>query len=731
MAAGVLAAGALALAFVPLFGLLGYEFATALAVPASILAAWLGARAPTWQRALAQSELMLLPPLFVITLNALRVRNCDYWGGLAFYLLGPGLSVFCGAVAGFVCARVLRRPTLCAVLVIVGSLLWGLVRFYRTPAIFGFDPFLGYFAGTLYDEEVALPPAFFYARAMHIALVAAALLLALRRRVPGLAALAAGCVLYALSGRLAIAPEASDIARALGGARTSAHFTIVYGRGSATEKEIDLLTRDHEFRYAQLARAIGVEPPGGHVVSFIFPSAAEKKKWMGAGRTFIAKPWRREIYLQHEPFPHPVLKHELAHVFAGAFGDRLFHVSMRYWPPRLNVGLIEGVAVALDWRGGRELSAAGYARALDELGLSPPLRAVFGLRFLGFSGPRAYAVAGAFCHYLLTSYGPARLRALYQSAGDFAGAYGRSLEALEQEWRAALASEKLTERERELTREAMRQPAIWHKVCAHTLAARRGEADEARGRGDFAEAEKCLERNLRDDPDEPQNLSALAELRAAAGDLERAREAIGRAQAHAKTSAALRAHLEDMLGDLAARAGQADQARAHWQAVLALPIDEGTERTARAKLALATDPRLSAPLGRFFFGDAHGRRDPALDLYFATLAAQAAPELGLPIYLVGRGLYLREAFADALGPLEQARTRPLPHAAFERELLRILALAAYRADKPERAGRAFEELARRADVPAGMLLEAQDWLDRLRWETLTKPRALGSLPPAP
>src|SRR5206468_12679247 len=108
------------------------------------------------------------------------------------------------------------------------------------------------------------------------------------------------------------------------------HFSIIYGRGSATEREIDLLARDHELRYAQLARSIGVEPAGGHVTAFIFPSQLEKKKWMGAGRTFIAKPWRRDIYVQHEPFPHPVIKHELAHVFAGAFGDPLLHVSMRW-----------------------------------------------------------------------------------------------------------------------------------------------------------------------------------------------------------------------------------------------------------------------------------------------------------------------------------------------------------------------------------------------------------------
>ena len=42
-----------------------------------------------------------------------------------------------------------------------------------------------------------------------------------------------------------------------------------------------------------------------------------RSSWMGAGGTNIAKPWRREIYLQDDVWPHPVMPHELAHIVAG------------------------------------------------------------------------------------------------------------------------------------------------------------------------------------------------------------------------------------------------------------------------------------------------------------------------------------------------------------------------------------------------------------------------------
>src|SRR5262249_54069358 len=130
-------------------------------------------------------------------------------------------------------------------LVFFGSLSWAFYRFLAAPPVNAFDPFGGYFPGTLYDENVAVPTALWWARLYHLTLALAALSMAAlfldgeplrlgwraaRRRSPIvpmlLAALAAA--LGFSGGRLGFARSAGDVARALGGERRTEHFVLHY-----------------------------------------------------------------------------------------------------------------------------------------------------------------------------------------------------------------------------------------------------------------------------------------------------------------------------------------------------------------------------------------------------------------------------------------------------------------------------------------------------------------------
>src|SRR5690606_1785323 len=101
----------------------------------------------------------------------------------------------------------------------------------------------------------------------------------------------------------------------------------------------------------------------------------------------------------HAPYPHPVLRHELAHVVAGGFGDPIFGVSARGplgLPLWFNVGLLEGIAVAADWPGrrGEGLTPHEAVRAMQELGFEPPIERLLSTGFFAFSSARSYPVAG-------------------------------------------------------------------------------------------------------------------------------------------------------------------------------------------------------------------------------------------------------------------------------------------------------------------------------------------------
>src|SRR5262249_26898872 len=116
--AAILVAVAVVLAFLPLLGVLGFEFSFVMAVVVSFAATDLGAavvrRHPAlsvpaaWAVGAALSLVLLVPPLLVITLNGLRVRVCDYGEGLMFYALLPGFSCLFGSAAGVTAQTLVR-----------------------------------------------------------------------------------------------------------------------------------------------------------------------------------------------------------------------------------------------------------------------------------------------------------------------------------------------------------------------------------------------------------------------------------------------------------------------------------------------------------------------------------------------------------------------------------------------------------------------------------------------
>ena len=106
------------------------------------------------------------------------------------------------------------------------------------------------------------------------------------------------------------------------------HFIIHYAQTPEIEEDIALIAADHEFRYAQVVAQLGVAPRASCARS-TSPTAIRRARWIGARDVEMAKPWRREIYLDHRAFPHGSLRHEIAHAVASEFGDPLFGVAAR------------------------------------------------------------------------------------------------------------------------------------------------------------------------------------------------------------------------------------------------------------------------------------------------------------------------------------------------------------------------------------------------------------------
>ena len=421
---------------------------------------------------------------------------------------------------------------------------------------------------------------------------------------------AASIVVFAARGRLRFHVRHRDVLQALDGERHSNRIVLRYDTATGGKPaDLALTMEDLEFRYDQLRDILGVEP-AGPITVYQFPSAEAKKALVGAANTLYAKPWTREIFVQAAAFPASRLRHEMAHVFAGAFGDRFFGIALAVtWKgplpvPRLAMGLVEGVAEAADFTdpdGGSTTHQEAAAIIAD--GRAPPLADVIGAGFSTLSGPRAYTLAGSFCRFLLDTRGAERLRALYHSAGDFTSTYGQPLGALEAEWRRFLAQQPMSAEQRARAREQFRRPAIFKKVCAREQAARVIEARGLLGDGPGARGPGLLEQACSDDPIEP-TLEGGAGAGAGGGGRGGARghAAGGHRARRGRDGARARARREPHGRPVLSR-GDFDNTRVALRDVLAAATDEGERRTATAKLRALDDEPARRTLGRALFGD--------------------------------------------------------------------------------------------------------------------------------
>jgi hypothetical protein len=627
---------------------------------------------------------------------------------------------------------------------VLGSIGWGVWRFYAAPPIFGYDPFVGYFAGSLYDEELAIAPAFEWARLYHATLAATALAtialwldgstLAPRLRWHRrwrLALVVVVCAygayhLHARRAQLGFALDGNDVAHALGAEQRTEHFVLHYSPNGPYARQIALDAVDFELRWRQLERLFGAAP-AAPIHAFLFDNAGQKRALMGAAHTMVAKPWRKEVYLQHEGWPAQTLMHELAHVFAGRYGDSLLAISRRGLD--VNVGLIEGVAVAASWAG-QPLTPHQVVKVLRDAKLidDDTLTRVMGPRFFGLNAGQAYNVAGSFCRFLLDTRGADKLEQLYRDAGSDAGyrrIYGQSFAELRTQWLAMIDKQPVPQSEVALALDRLRHPSVFGKPCAHALALARQAAHQAAQSGDRARALALFNQLCADDPNDVDGLVDALDATLQADDRPAARAFAERLLARHDLNGILRAHAETALGDLALLDGAAvSDARDHYGRALALPAEEAQSRLLTVKHFVASWPAgpSRAAIAQLLVAPPSAR-DASVDLMSLRGLCDADPDRALYRYLLAKQLFNRGRYADIVA-LYESTPRPkerLPDARFDREEARVLAVSHYRAGDISGARERFLQLAQDAEAEAGARLDAADWVERCDFVLSRKP----------
>ena len=680
-----------AVGFLPLFGGLGYEYAVAagLLLPATAAIAEAlelssgPARAPLpmARHALATGACLGAVAIGLGLVHGLRVGVCDLWGGLGYFLLTTGVGTLLGGLWGAVVSEVARRRkwrrTVAVLLAFAGPLVSALVsvgRFATSPMIFAYDPFVGYFSGTLYDTVVEPGAPLFWYRAGSACTVGFVLCLAasLVRKENGRVGLsgtrdgafrvrvAAGLLL--LLGSVAITLDGvalgnyatrGSIILALGGRRSGPRCDVVYP-SSMREDEAALLLKDCEEELAEVEGRMGAHGPA-RVTAFFFRDAGEKKRLMGAADTYIAKPWREEVYLQVASYPHPVLGHELAHVVAGSFGHGPFKIAGGLgglWP---NPGLIEGVAVAAS-PDEDELTDETWAQAMQKRGTLPPMRDVFSSGFLTASASKSYTLAGAFVRWLADTYGWDRVRVWYAGAA-IDGAFGKGLDALDTEFRAHLTHVPLPDAAEAYVQSKFERPSLWGRKCPHEVDALKREADGCRDTRRLDEARRLYATILDRDPHEQSAALNRAAMEARFGDVGKGRDLLLGLATNESAPLAVRHKAREALADQDLLDGETDRASDAYAALARETPDEDAARTLEVKSLASRDPDARRPVAMLLVGDAARPPDGTFALMLLG-AWEARTKSPLAAYLLGKNLGQRGFYVEASAFMDEALASP-------------------------------------------------------------------------
>lgn len=745
------------LSFVPLVGTLGYEsgfvlspLATALGIAVGVdgVRAWReredrGPRPLRWLAGQGAIELSILAGLAlgILLLAQLWQRNCDPWGGVGFFAMGPVLAAAMGWVCGLWGGALGRRRAAQIALAGLGpatSTAIGLWRLWSDPVIFAFDPFWGYYSGAIYDEAVSIGPTYLSFRAYNVLAAGAALgvwRLAVDRSLRPSRPTSWGAVLPAitavgLAGGLAawmglrgaamgFTANVASITEVLSGVRETEHFIIHYNPRSPTARAIDVVAADHELAWAQLAEEMGRQPEG-KVRSFVFANPGQKRVLMGAGRVQVAAPWRQQIYLDYRGWPHPVLPHELAHVFGKTIGDAVFGVSIDGVIP--NIALIEGFATAMAPRASDRLDLHDQATVLERLGKRPPLAAIMGPAFFTQSSRVAYTTAGSFCRWLIDTRGFEPMAALYHSGGDFSAAYGEPLEALEQQWLAFLEQrEGVTEDDVDAQAQLYERRSVFQRPCAHRAATLQEDVGRAQAQGRWAVALDGYRTLCTLEPERPEHKLGLSQTLAVTGQLEDALEVLGEAMAMPDLTVTRRAQILEYRADVALAAGELHVAAASLAEALELSLSEGQRRGLLLKQAAAADAEL-APLVvdyyLMFEPESDGVAGAVERLYTAQRIRERPGYEALGSYLMARQLLGVQLPGAARPRLEDALTSAdaghgLLGPEFVREARFQLVNACSQTGYWDEAEAVLDELAADDDLGNGHRLEVAQWRARV------------------
>ncbi|NGP77740.1 hypothetical protein G3570_13920 [Balneolaceae bacterium YR4-1] len=407
-------------------------------------------------------------PLLVYTILA----GCFSLHGLYFWVLFPIPSVFFGTAVGRL-FRILNIPygRMVTVLVLLGVSFGALIlEFYSYPQVYFFNHVWGGWPGPIYDETVQVTGSLLNFRLLTLMWICLLWSIPHTRsssiaKVFVTVLISAIALFYLYLPQLGIISPETYIQKQLGGQRESDHFTLYYDEGSYTVDEIDLLVKEHEFYYNQISQKLELSPKNENhrIESYLYAHPWQKKKLTGAKFTSYVPVWleQDQLHIAKQQLSGS-LKHEMVHVLAKQFGNRLLNAS---W----SIGLIEGLAVAV--APDESTNSTIDQIVASEKPLPDADQMEHSLSPLGFYGGRStvnYTTSGSFVRYLLDDYPVSNFKQAYRSS-DFSDAYRQPFSELVRGWHNHLDTVSVDSVDQRIARRLFSIPSLFEKDCPHIV----------------------------------------------------------------------------------------------------------------------------------------------------------------------------------------------------------------------------------------------------------------------
>jgi hypothetical protein len=511
----------------PLTSVFGYEFSVLNSILLVLISGYLlisfrNKNENYLKQILTISPLLLFIPLIISLLNSLLTTTCSIIDGFLFYLVITVPAIIIGSSLGllsFYISPKYPRIVFNIILLIMVSI--PVIEIYYNPQIYFYNPLIGYFPGTIYDEGLRVTWKLIYYRTFNLILfifIFFSLGLILKNKIKLSRILFLTIILVLVSVFIFCSPyfgfstTKKSTESLLKGKYYTKHFEIIYDTSIDTTYLKNVII-NHEFYYFDLKKFFQ-EEPDRKITSFIFKDNKQKGAIFGSENADVAKPWLYQIYTTAGNYDN-TLRHEIAHIFTASFGTTPFKIAKNF-----NPALIEGIAEAAaplynTWYIDQIASIAynnNYKLSLVDL--------YSGFRFFGQTSGLSYVYAGSFTNYLINRFGIEKFKVWYKG-GSFSNTYGLDLKIMESNYYNYLEQLGFTNKKNTAQFYFGRQ-TIFSKFCPRYIASQLLIGWNNFNNDNFIEAESVFSsiNNL------TQNYSALYGLLLSKVELKKEKEAL-------------------------------------------------------------------------------------------------------------------------------------------------------------------------------------------------------------